>query len=136
MKNPMQPIVDVQGVIRFKENAIVNHLLEHGQKTGCDMNSLAQTEDFSRDDWTQFAQLIGYSLSGFSELSYVNADDAAIAEKMHKDGLSEEQAKIQHLEAEIKHLRDALREPVARLFGIHPDDLFGIHPDDLDENIR
>ena len=127
-KNPMQPTVDVNGIIRFKENAIVSYLLKHGQKTGCDMNDLAQIGPFSQDDWTQFAQLIGYSLSGFGELSYVNNDAYATAEKMHKEGLTEEQAKIQHLEAEIKYLRDCLREPMARLFGIHPDD--------LNENLR
>jgi hypothetical protein len=29
---------------------------------------------FDREDWEQFAQLIGYSLDGFGELSYVSQE--------------------------------------------------------------
>jgi len=66
--NPMQPLVtDPSGTIRFKPNKIVQYLLDRGP---FDMNHLA-IQDFSDDDRSQFAQLIGYSRSGFSELSYV-----------------------------------------------------------------
>lgn len=34
-----------------------------------DLNQLALMP-FNRDDWNQFAQLIGYSVSGFGDLSY------------------------------------------------------------------
>lgn len=68
-RHPLQPLVrDAHGVVRFKKNAIVSYLLEAGP---FDMNSLA-IMDFSNEDREQFAQLIGYSLSGFSELSYVS----------------------------------------------------------------
>lgn len=79
MKNhPMQPLlVDEHGTHRFKANAIVRHLLDHG---GIDLNQIACLE-FSAEDQTQFAQLIGYSVCGFGDLSYVlpTAYDAAIA---------------------------------------------------------
>lgn len=66
---PLQPLVlDKTGAVRFQENAIVVWLLDHG---GFDMNLLA-TMNFSDADREQFAQLIGYSLSGFGELSYVS----------------------------------------------------------------
>ncbi len=66
---PMQPIViDEKGVPRFKANAIVQYLLDHG---GIDMNKLARLE-FSQEDRMQFAQLIGYSVSGFGDLSYAH----------------------------------------------------------------
>jgi hypothetical protein len=69
--HPLQPLIqDQHGTLRFKANAIVQFLLEHGPH---DLNKLALM-DFSDEDRIQFAQLVGYSLSGFSELSYV--DDA------------------------------------------------------------
>lgn len=67
--HPIQPlIIDSAGVVRFKANAIVRFLLNDGPN---DMNRLALIE-FSQEDREQFAQLIGYSLDGFSELSYVS----------------------------------------------------------------
>lgn len=68
-KHPHQPIVrDADKVERFKENKIVSYLLDHG---GIDMNQLAALP-FSIEDRVQFAQLIGYSVCGFAELSYVS----------------------------------------------------------------
>lgn len=67
--HPMQPvIIDDRGVARFKRNPIVCYLLDHG---GIDLNKIA-TLDFKPEDHEQFAQLIGYSVSGFGELSYAS----------------------------------------------------------------
>jgi hypothetical protein len=66
----MQPVVTVCGVERFKENKIVSYLLDAGP---IDMNALAIMR-FSNEDREQFAQLIGYSVCGFCELSYVSED--------------------------------------------------------------
>jgi hypothetical protein len=67
--HPMQPVVlDEEGEPRFKENAIVQHLLEYG---GHSLNDLARLT-FSQEDREQFAQLIGYSVSGFADLSYAS----------------------------------------------------------------
>lgn len=67
-KHPMQPIVISGGTARFKPNKIVRYLLDNG---GFDLNKLAATGDlFSKDDWSQFAQLIGYSVGGYESLSY------------------------------------------------------------------
>jgi len=38
--------------------------------------------DFTADDRRQFAQLIGYSLRGYSELSYVDDDADGTAEAL------------------------------------------------------
>lgn len=121
MKHPIQDvIIDPRGTPRFNENKIVSFLLENN-KAGIDMNMLACME-FSKDDRQQFAQLIGYSVYGFSELSYADDDTVQIAELQAKGkGLIE--ARIEHLESELAALRQALREPMARLFGVHPDDL-------------
>jgi hypothetical protein len=68
-KHPLQPLVTHdQGIVRFKANEIIQFLLDAGP---FDMNKLALLK-FSDEDREQFAQLIGYSLSGFSELPYVS----------------------------------------------------------------
>ena len=124
MKNPIQPLsTDAHGVLRFKANAIVQHLLD--THPACDMNTLARM-NFTDDDRQQFAQLIGYSLNGYSELqSYV--DDEAYGTAAHMaDGMDERDGRIAALEQKIAELREAanmLREPVARLLEMHPDDL-------------
>ena len=122
MKNPIQPLqVDNSGTIRFKPNKIVETLLEWSRERGRDLNDLA-CMPFSSDDRSQFAQLIGYSLGGYGELSYVDDDTYNAASKM-SEGLTEEQARIQSLQTELNALRKSLMEPMARLFGVHPEDL-------------
>jgi hypothetical protein len=70
MKNhPMQPLEkDEDGTIRFKRNKIVSFLKDTSKYN---LNELSLMP-FDKEDWEQFAQLIGYSLDGFGELSYVN----------------------------------------------------------------
>jgi hypothetical protein len=65
-KHPMQKIVFVNNVARFQRNKIVEFLLDNGS---ADMNFIAAL-DFDREDRAQFAQLIGYSVSGYGDLSY------------------------------------------------------------------
>lgn len=68
-KHPMQPILkDDLGTVRFRKNAIVAFLVDYASQRDCNMNTLA-IMPFSQDDWTQFYQLIGYSVSGFCDLS-------------------------------------------------------------------
>lgn len=122
MKHPIQPIEKTGGVARFKQNKIVSYLLEVGQRNGAGLNELAGMP-FSQEDRTQLAQLIGYTLSGFSELSYVSDDDFKAAAEMEAGQKSEDKARIAALEKELKAIRKGIRGPVARLFGIHPDDL-------------
>jgi len=72
----MQPIVkDEEGALRFVENRIVRVLLDESRKRGFGLNELA-VRDFSQADWEQFYQLIGYSLSGYHELSNVSDESA------------------------------------------------------------
>lgn len=75
-KHPIQPVgFDTRGVIRFKRNAIVDMLLEEcTARGGTDMHKmavLAAQGKISQEDRIQFAQLIGYSVSGFCDLSYI-----------------------------------------------------------------
>ena len=70
---PLQPIIkDEHGTARFEVNGIVRFLLDAGPY---DMNFLALIP-FSNEDREQFMQLIGYSVSGFGDISYVS--EAAI----------------------------------------------------------
>ena len=86
MKLPMQPIyVDEHGTVRFRANPMVRHLLDNG---GIDLNALSVwcgANGVTDEERAQFAQLIGYSLGGFADLSYVSdeasneADEAGAA---------------------------------------------------------
>lgn len=123
-RHPMQPLEhDKSGVLRFKENAIVSYLLD--THLSVSMNQLAAMP-FSKEDRQQFAQLIGYSLSGYGELtSYVDDEAYAAAEKV-AEGMDERDARIAALEEKLAAMREAadkLREHVAVLFEMHPDDL-------------
>lgn len=127
-KHPIQPLVkDINGTLRFKANAIVRYLLDfnaggHGKPGHIDMNTLAVME-FSQEDREQFAQLIGYSLSGFSELSYVSNYSYGAAVMMYEKESDEKDARIAHLEETLKNVREGLKTVVPELFRIHPDDL-------------
>lgn len=118
--HPIQPLeFDGHGVLRFKRNAIVRHLLDHG---GINMNDLARLE-FAQEDREQFAQLIGYSHSGSGDLGYVSDEVWCAAQAMHKKGVSEVEARNQYLRDRIHEAQEGMREGVAVLFSIHPDDL-------------
>lgn len=122
-KHPIQPLaLDAKEVIRFKENAMVRHLLDWAQPRGMGLNEMARME-FSIEDREQFAQLIGYSLSGYGELSYVTDDSYNAARKMFDDGLTEEHARIKALEEALDTVREGLKIAVPAVFRIHPDDL-------------
>jgi len=134
MKHPIQPLSqDENGVLRFKQNKIVAYIINWcASKNGIagfppvyggapDLNQLALM-NFPKEDRQQFAQLIGYSLSGYGELSYVDSDAYGVAQLM-SEGKSETEARIEHLEIELRELRRSLQKPMARLFGVHPDDL-------------
>lgn len=86
-KHPMQPLImpfPSTGIVRFKANAIVQYLLDHnGEGVKIDMITIACME-FSQEDRVQFAQLIGYSLAGFHELSYVPDETALAATELAK----------------------------------------------------
>jgi len=82
VRQPDQPVYkDWRGTIRFRGNAIVQYLLDAaGRGEKVDLNRIAVLP-FPREDRVQFAQLIGYSVSGFGELDYVDDDSYARAER-------------------------------------------------------
>ena len=69
-EHPIQPLVWDKDTIRFKRNAIVRFLLDNNGSF--DLNALWRmlgSDTFSIEDMEQFYQLIGYSVSGFEEIS-------------------------------------------------------------------
>jgi hypothetical protein len=78
-KHPMQPVyLADDGCYRFKPNKIIQYLFERG---GLDLNLLA-TMQFSEEDRTQIAMLLGYSVSGAGDLDYF---DWTILERADKE---------------------------------------------------
>lgn len=82
IRHPMQPVyLDPNGTARFKRNKIVDFLLNWASARGMSLNQLALMP-FDDEDREQLAQLIGYSVGGFCDLSYTSdaARSAAWAE--------------------------------------------------------
>jgi hypothetical protein len=84
-KHPIQRVApDAHGTVRFVQNPIVSFLLDQYTPGLNGLADLSANKDFSSEDWEQLAQLIGYSVDGFSTLSYVSDEtmaeaDAAVA---------------------------------------------------------
>lgn len=89
-KHPVQPVQwDGRGVVRFKGNAIVRYLLDFARARGCSLNELA-VMPFTDDDWTQLAQLMGYSVSGAGDLSYFDPDALLEADRRVEELLAQQ----------------------------------------------
>lgn len=122
-KMPMQPVInDEHGHLRFDANLVVRRLLDEAQKRGFGLNELACCS-FPREHREQFAQLIGYSLSGASDLSYFSTETLEAAHASFTGGKSEHEARADHLRDQLDAFKAAIRPAVAALFGVHPDDL-------------
>jgi hypothetical protein len=134
--HPVQPLI--KG--RFKPNKIVVHLLDHGP---FDMNRLAMLE-FTDEDRQQFAQLIGYSLGGYSELNYVTdeafdrlvvgdpdpADDPRRIAACLKvcEGISTEVLELNATAGGVANLERQRNAAIAALRAIKQEVFYGIKP--------
>lgn len=73
--HPRQPLViDPNGVVRFKGNAIVERLFREGR---IDLNKIVCWLDVPAADIEQFWQLLGYTTSGYGELSFIRPETVA-----------------------------------------------------------
>jgi hypothetical protein len=111
---PIQPIKDG----RFVKNRIVERLLEVAP---IDLNEIAFM-DFTVQERMQFAQLIGYSLNGFSELGYVD-DETYSAALGVANGISEDKARNIALREQLLEVKKGLMVAAVAAFEIHEDDL-------------
>ena len=120
MKHPMQAIVyDEHRTARFVSNPIVNYLLEKGP---FDMNQLSRKfgGEVHREDQMQFAQLIGYSVSGFGGLPYADEATIAMADKIVEKLTTPEESVIAAARSavfELERLRDYHNENFANVTG-------------------
>jgi hypothetical protein len=93
-KHPNQPLViDKYGVVRFKGNVVVNFLFSVGK---LDLNELAVmvgNKLIPREDYEQITQLMGYSVSGYGDLSTTSKDRLAWADAEAERLLSERKMK-------------------------------------------
>ena len=121
LKHPFQPVYkDDNGTLRFKGNAIVEWLISEGS---LNMNAIAK-KTFSREDRAHFAQLIGYSVYGWSELGYVNNNDYdTIREIIDNTELSSKDAELEMLRKKIRTLTGLIRDLTCKVFNIAPEDL-------------
>jgi hypothetical protein len=72
---PLQPIVIADDdVIRFRANAILRWAVDSGK---LNLNEIACLPGISNADRCQLSQLIGYSISGYGDLSYVDGAEWA-----------------------------------------------------------
>lgn len=71
----------------------MSYLLKNG---GISLNDLAGLT-FTQEDQTQFAQLIGYSLSGAGDLSYFDDETWEAANKMASLGMDQTEARNAHM---------------------------------------
>lgn len=84
---PMQPIVEVDGVMRFQENPLVRYLLHSHPHV--DLNSIAGLSE-AKHRW-QLAQLIGYSVSGGGGLDYADIQQRDIADRLAAELLEKDE---------------------------------------------
>lgn len=116
--HPIQPLIIVDNIERFKENKIVRYLLDHG---GIDLNQIGQ-QFFPQEDEEQFAQLIGYSWSGFCDISYASNRVCEVARNMTDKEMDEKDARIAYLEEVIKTIKQGIKIIAPAVYRMHPDD--------------
>jgi len=69
-RHPMQPIErDGEGVPRFKKNHIIGWLFETGKLNLNEISVMVHRGMFPQEDYVQLTQLLGYSTSGWGDLS-------------------------------------------------------------------
>ena len=138
-KYKMQPIViDKNGTPRFAENRIISKLLEVARIAEYDLNCIhmdAQEGKFSIEEIEQFNQLIGYSVSGFGEISchrgltIKNADKKGRKATSRKEIMSETVLDIRPFlgkNVEVRKISGALYEGVMRRVGVDRYALVGV----------
>lgn len=83
----MQPIyIAEDGVIRFRENRIVRRLVNERL---IDLNAIATWRDIPVEDREQFWQMLGYSTSGYGDLSFVRPEVVQEADERANDLIME-----------------------------------------------
>lgn len=122
-KHPIQKvIVDDSGVWRFTQNDIVQFMLDKLKTFNYDLNDLhSDCHDKDKEDWDQFNQLIGYSVSG----APISDTVRTVAYHMFEKESSEEESRITVLEGQLEYTKKHIGYVAAELFRMAPED-FGL----------
>ena len=81
MKQPSQPIVlDEKGTPRFQSNEIIKFLFNTGQLDLNKLTMMVKQGAFPLEDYAQITQLLGYSVSGWGDLSTSPPNDVGAAD--------------------------------------------------------
>ena len=125
MKHPIQKTHMDDDVFRFVHNDVVYFMKEKLREFGYDLNDLhVDCHEASPDDWDQFNQLIGYSVSA---IPLNNMDIHEIAYDGLVDGklINDDPNTItsNHYEEKYKELKKQLAPIIADMYNKHPDDL-------------
>ncbi len=149
-KHPIQPIeADEHGRMRFKENKIISDAVAEER---IDLNAIAR-RGYSDEDRAQLSMLIGYSVSGFGELSHVPRDLVALVDE-HALYPTEKpveltlQDRVTYLEDELTRLREHIAETAVEALVTAEDekdiriavtnlaaDALSVHPSHVDEHV-
>ena len=69
VKHPHQPLIyDEEGIKRFKSNELIQHIWRMSKTDNLG------AKKFSDEDWSQLAQLLGYTFDSWTLLNYVSKD--------------------------------------------------------------
>jgi hypothetical protein len=80
-KQPMQPIVlDEDGVPRFQENKVITFLFETGKLDLNMLSVMVANGVIPTEDYSQITQMLGYSVSGWGDLSNSPSEDVTKAD--------------------------------------------------------
>lgn len=120
MKHPIQKPVMVSKVLRYTENKVISLMLDLLNSQDIDLNRLYIAGDsLPKEDWYQFNQLVGYSLSGAPIPDHITD----IAYKMYEEKKDENLARAEIAEEKLDKVKEALRFIVPEIFCICPEDL-------------
>lgn len=111
--HPIQPLeMDGKGVLRFKENALVDYCVKQ-----VGLNKLVALFDLDKhaEDWNQLAQLIGYSHAGSP--SYLTDETYRAAKEMYESGCSEAESRAIASRELLEEAEDRIAKAIDLLNG-------------------
>ena len=121
MKHPIQNVTtDKDGTLRFIGNAVVEMMLAQLKSCGIGLNEMHMLgAGLPQEDWDQFHQLISYSVHG----APIAERCKSIAIDKHRLGKTVLELRAERAERRLRQARYELRDGIADLYDIHPDDL-------------
>jgi hypothetical protein len=114
MKQPIQPLArdNQSGQLGFRGNAIVRYLFENSSFSLYQLMNL----NVPADDQEQFAQLIGLAVADAQD--WLSDETKAAVAQIDQTGISEQEARTNHLRERLEVVMASFRDPVSKLYDI------------------